>query len=85
MQHAAVWIKKNSIPINSLCCIYATAPFLLVKDLVNGLKKFNEGNFNYVFSATDYSASIFRSFEYSENNGIDMFYPDKKIIGYNIL
>ncbi len=76
MKHAALWIKDNSINVNSLCCIYATAPFLLIDDLVLGLKKFKEGNFSYVFSATDYSASIFRSFEYSDNNGINMFYPE---------
>tara|TARA_X000000950_G_C13856066_1_gene636597 strand:+ start:121 stop:819 length:699 start_codon:yes stop_codon:yes gene_type:complete len=76
MKHAANWIKNNEYSVNTICCIYATAPFLNIEDLKIGLKKFNEGNFNYVFAATDYSAPIFRSFEYSEKKGLRMFFPE---------
>tara|TARA_B100000212_G_C27352729_1_gene524418 strand:+ start:127 stop:825 length:699 start_codon:yes stop_codon:yes gene_type:complete len=76
MSHAANWIKNNENSVNSICCIYATAPFLNIEDLKNGLKKFNEGKFNYVFAATDYSAPIFRSFEYTQKNGLRMFFPE---------
>ena len=76
MQHAAIWIKSNFQNINSICCIYATAPFLSIEDLSQGLNTFNTGKFNYVFSATDYSASIFRSFNYSKKEGIKMFFPE---------
>ena len=76
MEHAANWIKNNENKVNSICCIYATAPFLNIDDLKIGLKKFNEGNYNYVFAATDYSAPIYRSFEYSEKDGLRMFFPE---------
>ena len=76
MVHAATWIKNNQISVNSICCIYATAPLLSINDLEIGLKKFNEGHFNYVFAATDYSAPIFRSFEYSKDEGLRMFFPE---------
>ena len=62
-------------------CYYT---LLSINDLEIGLKKFNEGHFNYVFAATDYSAPIFRSFEYSKDEGLRMFFPENYNKGLRI-
>ena len=58
--------------LKAVCCIYATAPFLIPEDLKKGLTKFNSENWEYVFSATEYSSSIYRAFKKNENDGVNM-------------
>lgn len=67
---------KESYPVKAVCCIYATAPFISVDDLKKSYEIFNSGVWEYVFTATDFAAPIFRSFEKDEDNGIKMFYPE---------
>ncbi len=74
--HAAQWMLGESHPVKAICCIYATAPFINVDDLKKSYEIFNSGAWEYVFTATDFAAPIFRSFKKDEDNGIKMFYPE---------
>ena len=74
--HAVEWMIKENYPVEAVCCIYATAPFIKVRDLQESYKIFNSGDWEYVFTATDFAASIFRSFKKNQENGLEMFYPD---------
>ncbi|MEH6447881.1 MAG: pseudaminic acid cytidylyltransferase [Oleispira sp.] len=74
--HAVKWLISQGVEVGSVCCIYATAPFILEQDVEAGLKKLNSGKWSYCFSATEYSAPIFRSFKKLETGGVEMFYPD---------
>jgi pseudaminic acid cytidylyltransferase len=73
IKHALDNIGLNKEDIESVCCIYATSPFITSKDIQAGLVKLESGNWDYVFSATEYSSSIFRAFKILENDGIEMF------------
>jgi N-acylneuraminate cytidylyltransferase len=74
--HSISWAQAQGRPISAVCCIYATAPFLQVADLVRGLRALESGEWAYTFSVTDYAASIFRSFRLLPGGGIEMFYPE---------
>ena len=77
IEHAIKSIrKKNNNTLKAVCCIYATAPFLKKKDLINGLRIFKSGKWIAVFSATTYSFPVFRSFTKNKNSGLKMFFPD---------
>ena len=75
--HAVNLIKeKYNTNIKVVCCIYATAPFIQVKDLHKAWKLFKSGKWNFVFAATSYSYPVFRSFQKKENGGLKSLYPN---------
>ena len=73
--HAVQWMIEENYSVEAVCCIYATAPFIRFSDLQESYKIFNSGNWEYVFTATDFAAPIFRSFKKNQENGLEMFYP----------
>ena len=75
ISHAVKWQIKNDLKPTYVCCIYATAPFINISELKNGLKILKKSKFKYVFSATNYSYPIQRSFRIKKNKKIEMFYP----------
>ena len=76
LAHATQWMLKESYPVKAVCCIYATAPFISVDDLKKSYEIFKSGAWEYVFTATDFAAPIFRSFKKEKDKGITMFYPE---------
>ena len=75
--HAVNLIKeKYNTNIKVVCCIYAIAPFIQVKDLHKAWKLFKFGKWNFVFAATSYSYPVFRSFQKKENGGLKPLYPN---------
>jgi pseudaminic acid cytidylyltransferase len=74
--HAIEWLNSAGISnLSSVCCIYATAPFVEQDDIKRGLEVLESGNWRYVFAATNYAAPIFRSFSKSGSGGLEMFFP----------
>jgi N-acylneuraminate cytidylyltransferase len=45
-------------------------------DLKEGWRLLNSGNWNFVFTATDFPTPIFRAFRQIESGGIEMFHPE---------
>ncbi|MBK8754236.1 MAG: pseudaminic acid cytidylyltransferase [Candidatus Competibacteraceae bacterium] len=74
--HATQWALNQEWPINAVCCIYATAPFVQVEDLQQSLAIMESSPWAYVFTATDFAAPIFRSFRQHPEGGIEMFFPE---------
>ncbi len=62
--------------LTAVCCIYATAPFLRDDDLKRGLELLESGPWQYVFAATSFAASIYRSFRQIESGGLEMLFPE---------
>ena len=74
--HAIEWLNADGMSeLSSVCCIYATAPFVAHEDIMRGLEILESGNWQYVFAATPYAAPIFRSFCKDSSGGLKMFYP----------
>jgi len=75
--HATKWCLDQELDAKIVCCLYATSPFVLPSDLVEAHRIIDTENWQYVFSASEYSSPIFRSFEQLESGGVKMFYPEK--------
>ncbi|MCL9781548.1 pseudaminic acid cytidylyltransferase [Vibrio sp. S4M6] len=73
MHHAIEWMNKNGENVALACCLYATAPFVLGKDLGTGLNLIEGSELDYVFSASSYSYPIQRAFEIDNAGRINMF------------
>ena len=74
--HATQWAIEQGFEFNAVCCIYATAPFIELDDLKQGLKALDSGKWAYAFTATEFAAPIFRSFKQTEEGGVEMFFPE---------
>ncbi len=76
ISHSVHWMEGEGFKLDAVCCIYATAPFIRVEDLQESFQIFDSGDWEYVFTATDFPAPIFRSFKMNEDSGLEMFYPE---------
>lgn len=74
--HATQWLLDHDVNLHAVCCIYATAPFVLATDIRRGLTALQSGNWAYAFPVTEFAAPIFRSFKETEDGGIEMFFPE---------
>jgi pseudaminic acid cytidylyltransferase len=74
--HATRWALDAGWPLDAVCCVYPTAPFIEMKDLERGLAALVSGDWAFAIAATDFAAPIFRSFRQREDGGIEMFFPD---------
>jgi len=73
---AVDFLIKSGVNVEYACCIYATAPLILQEDLKKGFQILKEGAWETVFAATEFTYPIFRSFQYSESGGLEMFFPE---------
>ena len=76
ISHAIKFVNENFRKVDYACCIYATAPFIEIKYLKEGLDKILKYNTNYTFSATSYSFPIQRAIKISKQKRSQMFYPN---------
>lgn len=84
IKHAINWIKENDHEsdhkkpsIDCVCCLYATAPFIRVSDLTQGLALLKENkNTQYTFAATRFSFPIQRSIRITPKGAVEMFWPE---------
>ena len=74
--HAALWGIEQGLTLESVCCIYATAPFVQVEDIKRGCEALDSGDWDYAFTVTDFAAPIFRSFKQTEQGGLELFFPE---------
>ena len=75
--HLIDWLNQKNFSVESICCIYATAPFISEKYLKQAQKKLElfEGN-HYIFSATTFPFPIQRAIKIDENGFSTMINPE---------
>ena len=76
MQHAITWCKDQDWHVDQVCCIYATAPFILPEDIMRGLEELSDDSVQYVFSATKFPFAIQRAISLNDSGAVSMFSPD---------
>ena len=76
MQHAIRWCVDQQWLVNKVCCLYATAPFILPEYIQQGLKELSVEGVEYAFSATTFPFPIQRAISLSENGAVSMFSPE---------
>jgi pseudaminic acid cytidylyltransferase len=74
--HATRWLMDKGWLPEAVCCLYATAPFVRVEDLRQGLDLLKSGDWAFTFSATEYAAPVFRSFYSHPEGGVEMLFPE---------
>jgi pseudaminic acid cytidylyltransferase len=76
MKHAISWCQENEMFVVNVCCIYATAPFLLPQYIQQGLKSLTDNSVKYAFSATSFPFPIQRAIKLGQNDQVNMFQPE---------
>lgn len=63
---------------DSVCCIYATAPFLTGSVLADACNRLESSNADFVFSCAAYAYPIQRAFRLLPNGGAEWLWPQHK-------
>jgi pseudaminic acid cytidylyltransferase len=75
--HAIEYLQQDGEePVNLVCCIYATAPFITPNDIQIGLEKIRSESVNYCFAVTSYPFPIQRSIRITKEERCEMFQPE---------
>lgn len=74
--HAARWHLDQGMKPESVCCIYATAPFVSASDLQRGLEELEKNEADYAFSVTSYGFPIQRAVRVRDDGHVEMFQPE---------
>ena len=76
VKHAILKMQQSDIVVSELCLIYATAPFLQIDALKEGLKLLHTEDCDYVISVTTYAFPIQRAVKRTANGRLAMFQPE---------
>lgn len=76
MAHAIDWFVAQGQTPDQVCCLYATAPFVMAGDIRRGLDILTETGCDYAFSVTSYAFPIQRAIRISETGRVEMFDPE---------
>jgi pseudaminic acid cytidylyltransferase len=74
IKHTIRWCLANKINPKYVCCIYPTAPFINYKNIIKSYKLLKKNNYNFIFSASKFQSSVFRSF-YMEEKKLKKVFP----------
>jgi pseudaminic acid cytidylyltransferase len=76
IKHTITWVRDNNIPMELICCLYATAPFMRSTDIIEGLKQLLASpSAQYAMTVTSFPFPIQRAVMIT-NNRLEMFQPD---------
>lgn len=77
--HALQFQREAGWPLDAVCCLYATAPFVQPAELDQGRALLEQvGHHQFVFTATSYAAPIQRALRLNEQTGlVAMWNPDQ--------
>ena len=73
--HAIEWYRARGQMPDPVCCIYATAPFVIAEDLQRGLQTLNDSGSDFAFSVTSYAFPIQRAIRLANEGRVEMFQP----------
>ena len=67
VSHAIQWFFEQGETVEYACCIYATAPFLSPKYILEGFNNIQKGGINFSFSVTTFAFPVQRSLRIKDN------------------
>jgi pseudaminic acid cytidylyltransferase len=76
VNHALEYLRKQGENYDFVCTIYATAPFLDEKYLIEAYEKLKKSNAKNAFSCTSMPFPIQRTFKINEDKRCEMFWPE---------
>lgn len=75
IQHAIGWMRSEQLPVEYVCCVLATAPFLQPSSLASALEKLHASGASYAFSITEFAFPIQRAISLDDNERVDAMWP----------
>jgi len=80
IRHAIEWLETDGADIANVCCIYATAPLLDPRYLMEGLEKLEgDPSLEFVFSITSFGFPVQRALKLDDNGRTSMFHPEHEL------
>ena len=76
IKHTIEWLEGHNNTINNVCCLYATAPFIQSQTISKAFQQLLESKSDYCFSVTSFAFPIQRSIKITQDNKVNMFYPE---------
>lgn len=76
IKQSVEWLNANKIKPDLVCCLYATAPFVLGADIKSGMDLLLEKDGDYTFSVTSFPFPIQRAIRLAGDKRIGMFQPE---------
>ena len=76
VEHTMNYLKQQGENYDFICTIYATAPFLDKKYLIEGFEKLKNSNAKNAFSCTSMPFPIQRTFKITQNERCEMFWSE---------
>lgn len=76
IKHAIEFTEQQAWSVKNVCCIYATAPFLIPEFIQKGLQELTKNTINYAFSATSFPFPIQRAIKLNTEQRVEMFQPE---------
>lgn len=76
IKHALEWLEEHGNTIEFVCCLYATAPFIKAEFLQKAYEQLISRRASYCFSVTSFPFPIQRAVKVSQNDRLEMFYPE---------
>ena len=71
--HALDWLNEHDSAADYFCCIYATAPFVQSRHIMEGFNLLKNKNASTAFSVTTFPYPIFRALNIGNDGRIKMF------------
>jgi pseudaminic acid cytidylyltransferase len=76
IDHALAWLEDQGEYYNYVCTLYATAPLLQAKYLIEGYNALKDSSAIHAFSATSMPFPIQRTFKVNDKGRCEMFTPE---------
>jgi N-acylneuraminate cytidylyltransferase len=76
IKHAIEWLEESNNTIESVCCLYATAPFIQPQIIARAFQQLQKSKADYCFSATSFTFPIQRAIRITQGDKVNMFYPE---------
>lgn len=76
VKHAVEWVSQKIGPVELVCTIYATAPFIKPIDLIHGMELLIKNKSQIVFTATSFPFPVQRAIKIDKKGRVEMFQPE---------
>ena len=76
IKHAIEFTEQQGWGVENVCCIYATAPFLIPEFIKKGLQELTKSTIDYAFSATSFPFPIQRAIRLNAQERVEMLQPE---------
>lgn len=77
IRHAVQWFAESGQHPHEVCCIYATAPFVTVDAIREGLSVLQQTSADYAFPVTSYAFPIQRAVRLTDRGRVEMLQPEQ--------